>query len=98
MRPPRFRSTIRVMMVAVAIAAVPLAVAERRLRFTRLADYHAGRSFLTLNAGGGIHVFDPEASTMTAAKLSWHGTLAEKYARAARRPWLPVGPDLPKPD
>ncbi len=86
---PRFRFTVRRMMVAVAIAAVVAGfLAGRRSRFLRIAAEHekAARS-LMLHEGFFIppRYFDETA-------------MATKYLRAARHPWLPIAsdpPDLP---
>lgn len=30
--------------------------------------------------------------------IEWHESMRRKYERAARYPWLPVGPDPPEPE
>jgi hypothetical protein len=44
MRPLRVRFTLRSMMVAMAVLTLICSIAERRLRFQRLAEYHLARS------------------------------------------------------
>ena len=97
MRMPRFRFTLRRGMIAVAVIGVAASLYERHVRFARLAAYHrdkaiVGRPFLiaTYLQSGTAGIPSPYHER--------HDSLAEKYERAARYPWLPVAPDPPKPE
>jgi hypothetical protein len=89
---PRFRFTVRRMMVAVAVVAVLLAMAvtlsHRRSRFESLRDYHASRA---------PYVWLGPMGTLWERQGEWHWAMKRKYERAARYPWLPVAPDPPEP-
>ena len=91
---PRFRFTVRRLMVAVAIIGVALGtLAERHARFRRLAAYHAARG------GGLVNGLPRSDEAIWRLDLdAWHARLAEKYQRAANRPWEPLGPDPPRPE
>jgi hypothetical protein len=104
MRPPRM--TTRRWMIAVALVAVPLAVAtelgRRRSEDLRRAAYHAyqGRYGGSVFGDGVVLRFAPKAGKpdiTSVAKIEHHARLAEKYQYAARYPWLPVEPDPPEP-
>ena len=86
---PRFRFTIRRMMVAVTVGAVLVAVPlVRHRRFRSIALGHrlrAGREWV--QSGG-----------MSKAREAWYTGIIQKYERAARYPWLPVEPDPPEPE
>ena len=85
MRLPRPRFTVRRLMVAVAIVATVMAPGA--ILWRRSAD---------LARRGREH--DRRAAECASTYLSgYHERLAEKYATAARRPWLPVEPDPPEP-
>lgn len=106
MRLPRVRFTVRAMMVAMAVLPPVCWVAERALRFRRLAEYHSLRSSADIVSGalrtdGGKATYLVEGGTgapTTPARVDWHRMLYEKYAKAARSPWLDVAPDPPRPD
>lgn len=94
MRLPRVRFTVRRMMVAVAAIAIlcgAMMLAERRVRFGRIAEHHRlnARDY-TFDKEEGMYMADPGSY--------WHKVLHEKYRRAASRPWLSVEPDPPWPD
>lgn len=105
---PRF--TIRTIMVAVALIAVPLGMcAERTSRFIRLADWNdvragdlqvhnecCGSFALYIDAKNG-RILEPAEGRRREILWEWHRDIAEKYRAAARYPWLPVEPDPPKP-
>lgn len=97
MRLPRFR--IRTLMVAVAIAALAIgswAIVERRRgRFLQIASYHKDRS-VSIRAVDYLGMSD-EAQTQWTDIENWHIQMTEKYEKAARIPWLPVGTDPPPP-
>jgi hypothetical protein len=73
-------------MVATAVVAATLGwMAERHARFRRLAAQHKAWTFAY-----------PRFPTLVgSSELSWHEEMRRKYERAARYPWLPVGPDPP---
>ena len=96
MRLPRFRFTVRRMMIAVAIVGVTIGVlAVRRSAFLRRADhYHrVSRSYIALQLPTPPGEF-PDASYWR--QIIWAGKMRAKYERAARYPWLPVAPDPPE--
>jgi hypothetical protein len=102
---PRLRFTLRSTMVAMAVLTPFCWVAERKLRFQRMAEYHFLRSqadiicCATLVTDDGKQTILVEAGTgapTTMARANWHKTLLEKYEKAARSPWLGVAPDPPR--
>ena len=111
MRMPRFRFTVRGMMVAVAVVAVPLAsmavIERRRAAFERAASYHDGQIIgkILPNHPPPSYRFSTvrfdtlqPLSDREIRRNHWHGDLYIKYVLAARRPWLPVAPDPPEPN
>jgi hypothetical protein len=85
------RLSTRRMLVLVAALAVVLgvlaALQRRRERFLRLsAEYQSA-----------IHAVYIGESDPYLEIPNYHGFLAEKYRRAADRPWLPLEADLPPP-
>jgi hypothetical protein len=103
MRLPRFRFTIGRLMVAVAILALALTIyvgiERRRAWLQRLAQYHwekvAANSVVQADADRTI--YRASASLRNRQLAHYHVNLANKYANAARYPWLPVSPDPPEP-
>jgi hypothetical protein len=81
MKIPHPRFTVRRLMVAVAIVALPIGLWGRSMAFARIAREHAAR----------------EKDFADARASSYHWNLAVKYERAAMYPWLPVAPDPPEP-
>jgi hypothetical protein len=107
MRLPRAKLTLRSMMVVMAMLAVVFWVAERRLRFQRLAEYHFLRSSadivccVVLLTDDGKETNLVEGGTgrpTTSDRADWHKRLHEKYEKAARSPWLAVASDPPRPE
>jgi hypothetical protein len=102
MKPPRF--TVRRLMVAVAIVALALTVyagiERRRARLQRVAQHHweevAANSVVQADANRTI--YRASASFRNRQLANYHVNLANKYANAARYPWLPVAPDPPEPE
>ena len=96
------RLRLRTLKIAVAVAAVIFGVEALRRRdraFRERAAYHRawvrnrGRFF------SPIILLPPYDRAYSQDSLKdWHRRMAEKYERAARRPWLPVEPDPPEPD
>jgi hypothetical protein len=102
------RPSIRRLMIAVAVTAACLAVGSMLLRhgrLRRLADaYHqrANAEYLASHLIFSRHHHGPsvpEKKKMEAhERLGAHyEMLSEKYARAAWRPWLHIGPDPSAP-
>ena len=86
---PRFRFTIRLMMIAIALVAVPLGVlTERRQRFSRIAAHYGG--LYSRADWTGFPSIEQDRD-------QWYAEMYEKYTNAAERPWLPVPPDRPMP-
>ncbi len=100
------RMTTRRWMVAVAIAGLLCLLEYRRREFAALATYHgakatAGAIIRRGSMGMKVTYVDPDGNVITMDDLGvarWHETLAAKYRRAARYPWLPVDPDPPGPE
>jgi hypothetical protein len=95
------------MMVAMAVLTPVCWVAERKLRFQRLAEYHFLRSeadiiccvMLVTDDGKKTSLVEAGTGTPTTfARSEWHRMLHEKYEKAARSPWLDVAPDPPRPE
>jgi hypothetical protein len=113
MRLPRFRFTVRRLMVAVAVVAI-LLITKRtyvhRLRMLDLAVKHEimmsddkfmlGEYRNNLKAGAEGPESDHVQSTIVSLERSieYHVAMKLKYERAARYFWLPVEPDPPRPE
>jgi hypothetical protein len=111
MQMPRVRFTVRSMMVVVAIVAVAIwtpmwaksQLDARRTYFVELArQYYDKRmiacSFAYSGPGGAIMEERIKADKVRRDRASvYYSDLIQKYLRAARYPWLPVGPDPPEP-
>ena len=107
MRLPRM--TTRRWMIAVAILAVGLATVAhfRGLALRQRAAYHEKIEKLVAATVGELNsaarwpkaarVRASAAVRANAAIRDRHARLKEKYWRAARYPWLPVGADPPEP-
>jgi hypothetical protein len=108
---PRYR--VWTLMIAVVIAGAVggewTALERRRERFERLGWYHRDQVVSILFGApraDGRYVNEPthhgqrgELITERQQRLDrWHEALAQKYWQAARYPWLPVPPDMPRPD
>jgi hypothetical protein len=91
MRPPRFRSTVSRLMVAVGIMAVAFGLAMRSREFRRIADRHD----LVACAGPGS---TPEEVRRLERRNVYNAAMARKYRLAAWLPFLPVWPDPPPPE
>jgi hypothetical protein len=87
------RMTTRRWMMTVAIVAAGLGLYARSEYLEAIAIQHRSRTTWVSGAEG----FSPEQMRRVQASVAWHGMLADKYHRAARRPWLPVPPDPPEP-
>jgi hypothetical protein len=100
MKVPRFRLSIRRMMIVVAIVAACFwgsASIRRRGRFSDMARIWGNtEAALCETAQGSVpgpHG-DPAYNRVLA---EYSGKMRMKYERAARYPWLPVEPDPPEP-
>jgi hypothetical protein len=101
------------MILTAAIAIPLGVAVERRSRFSRLAAQHRSQIVeceewgvhRRLGSEVNYRVFycvDGEAVPWRRFRVArdlneWHGLLAQKYERAAARPWLPVERDPPPP-
>jgi hypothetical protein len=82
-------------MIAVAIVGIAFGMIDRHYRFKKMADHHLAKvAFLNIEKSLDIE----RPSPFFHALLNYHASLSEKYARAARYPWLPVEPDPPMPE
>ena len=94
---PRPQFTVRRLMVAVAIMGIVLLVTvERRDRFRRIAAHHQAE-FKKLVSRHPEIVYGHPSDKPIIRRLEWHEPMRLKDERAARYPWLPVGPDPPDP-
>jgi hypothetical protein len=92
MRMPRFRFTVRRMMVAVAIVGLASGVLiERHRRFDRLAKEHINEYWKYVPEDE-LRPREPNP------EADWHLIMYFNYDHAARYPWLPVAPDPPEPE
>ena len=110
---PRAWSTMRRMMVAIALAGassgVLATIERRRATFERLGWFHRDQ-IVSVMAGfpgqDGNDVYEPTDVDQQGNTVSdhqreidrWHESLAQKYWNAVRYSWLPVSPDPPAPD
>jgi hypothetical protein len=103
--------TVRRMVVAVALVAIPLgATVELKRRsdhFRRLAEGHRQKAIAGWMASrpdgsrGGFY-YDRTGMPIPdwerhLLRDAWHARLKDKYYQASRRPWFPVPPDPPEP-
>jgi hypothetical protein len=110
MQTPRF--TVRRLMIAVVIAGLLMGAGRWVVGMrTRSALYNRravdfmnctvglfsadARSYITRKDGTEVHKNDTEYKLLNNA---WAYKMAMKYRRLSYYPWLPVEPDLPRPD
>ena len=98
----RRRSSIRMLMALVAIAALIMAgvlLVKRSSEFRALAEEQADFEMASLeyadDARGASG--DPQRVSRGELMAAYHRELRIKYERATRYPWLPVEPDPPAP-
>jgi hypothetical protein len=95
MKLPRLRFTVRGLMIAVAVAAISILMADslRRLsnEYSEKADRYRVEAHWVLQGYPGNA---PDQIRRHDQLL----LLATKYDRAARHPWLPVAPNPPEPE
>ncbi len=105
---PRFRLTVRSLMVAVAasgLVAWGTAMKLRAARFREKAEsFDACEQVVAAVARARSQALGlesrptgPEAERVR-RRAEWCVGMRSKYERAARHPWLPVGPDPPEPE
>ena len=97
MRLPRFRFTIRRMMVLVAVVAIIVALtlrmaARHHMMIIHIQSWGENRGF-SHNPN-----LAPAEQARALRRVKHHWELIGKYQRAARYPWLPIEPDPPEPD
>lgn len=102
MRLPRFRFSLRWVMVAVAVAGVVFWLLKRRESFQVLAHQYAiiansdTCNVPPLLGTDAFHRWE-EGQELDRQGRESYVRLSLKYERAARYPWLPVTPDRPAP-
>jgi hypothetical protein len=99
MHPLRFipRFTVRRLMGSVAMVGVVLGISiERHQRFGKIAAHYRSE-FEELPSITPYEHF-MSFTERDNRRLEWLFAMSAKYERAARYPWLPVGPDPPKPE
>lgn len=109
---PRFRCSVRWILVAIAVAGMLLGshqwISRRARRFHSLSESHRSRLSLVISGAitpegdflGTPSVVDRDLKTVSGSRARtelWHYTMSVRYKRAAERPWLPVPPDPPQP-
>jgi hypothetical protein len=96
MRLPRFRFTVRLLLILVTLVALGLGLdgwmVRRSARFRRLVDHHALVGGQSVEWGPG-HC----GMAVSTPRSLYHWELVAKYQHAARYPWFPVESDLPEP-
>ncbi len=90
MRLPRM--TTRRWMVAVVVVGGALGMFERHERFRWIAVRHRAEVPKHLPRIKPVGMEDKVWRL-----LEWHESMARRYERAARYPWLPVEPEPPDP-
>lgn len=105
---PRPRFKMRRLMLAVALVALAFtwpAMEVRRERMREFARYHrekGGGPFCVSNMTPELRAYLDElaraAIKLSPERLDWHRDLWQKYAWAARYPFLPLSPDPPEPE
>ncbi len=90
-------------MAIVAVVVVTGMLIQRSRSYASLASFHAEAEkecWRILDASEGRQ-FDTEDRkdwiARTRGVLRYHARMARNYRRAARYPWLPVGPARPEP-
>jgi hypothetical protein len=97
MRLPRFRFSVRWLMLAVLVSALPAWwLLGRPAWFARVAREH----YQQYKAHTTFHEERYGTQTMLISNTTmmgeWHLIMSRRYDRAADHPWRPIGPD-PKP-
>jgi hypothetical protein len=91
----RIRFTLRCMMAIIVGFAMCFAMAERHLRFTRLALTHESRrpKILVGDLLRGSLGTDSSGRPIADWEVELHRQMSRKYRYAASHPWLLVPPD-----
>jgi hypothetical protein len=106
MKLPRVRFTVRRMMVAVAVVALPILAGitlQRRSHYRWVAGEFARREQVVklLTDPTTLVVKDltgAEVAVINSRHADYYTRMREKYERAAQRPWRIVGPDPFEPE
>jgi hypothetical protein len=106
MRLPRFRFTMRKMMVVVAAVAVvetlwieTARMSRRRLDY-QLRSIGHGIAAARYDGRGVVSCrgpLEPPSAVRNPSRAAYHAAMSRKWADAAEHPWLPVEPDPPEP-
>lgn len=91
MRLPIPRVRVRTLLIAVALAAIPLAIWHRWRYCLDRAAYHGG-FHMYQSSGPKPELFDRDVMRR------YHLRRSEEFEEAAWRPWLPVPVDPPGPE
>jgi len=113
MRRPRFRFSVRRLMIAVAIVGAVLGAdritSTRRAEYAKQAEEYERllgvlsfvREYGFLSCYYGLEKFPRMYNARTAPRhaawVAYYEGQHRKYERAARYPWWPVAPDPPEP-
>lgn len=101
MHPPRWRLTVRRMMLAIALFALLFAAIGLKMRrddYLELADYHRSQmSEFWIGYTMALAIGNRTSAHWAAARRAYHETLWRHYTRAASQPWRPVGREPPPP-
>jgi hypothetical protein len=95
---PRVRFTVRRLMVAVAVAAVVLGGLAYAARLAQLRRLYYRRATELRYAEQTYRHPSYRDEVQDVAAANRLGQMAEKYEKAADRPWLPVAPDPAEPE
>lgn len=96
MRMPRFRFTMRGLMIAVAVVGVLIWIVWDRAGAKYRETAYLYRT-LADKQWTGPPLTEEQASVRQRRFQEYTAEMARKYERAARYPWLPVEPDTPEP-
>lgn len=97
MRLPRFRVTIRRMMVAVAIVGMCLGCGVWIQKLRRASESYRVRAILHTSSAARLIRYNHQHGGLE-KHVAYDLKMRAKYMRASLYPWLPVEPDPPKPE
>jgi hypothetical protein len=93
------------MMIAVALAALVFGGEATRRRWASLASTYRAKAqhcqykaVLAARGRGEADLINVHQKDNLEQIADHYDALARKYDRAARFPWLPIGPDPPEPE
>jgi len=98
LRSPRAQFNLRTALAANVLAALACWwCLVRPAQFLKIAEYHRarGKEETTVRYGPVGSRWGSISWTTTIGE--WHMMMARKYEQDASRPWMPAGPDPPKP-